>query len=239
MNVITIFVLLLLILTGQAESMEVSVRAVRSDGVFKGINRQNVDITLYGVEGRSLYKLAENFYIYGEASFTAPVDSTKFMDGIAEYAIKPYIAKTELTITLEGDDTVMFMVGPAFRYTHIDFEAIVPGTSKHGNGKGYIENWFVAQSLRFRGRSGPHWIELIGKVYIPISWQIKSKTKVYDGEVLVEERIEEEHGPGDIGGKIEITYRYKTFTVSVGYEYTPITNKTGTNLFTTGLGITF
>jgi hypothetical protein len=231
--------LMLLFLPCPGESNEVTVEAVNGYGILKNLNKQNVNVTFYGIRSRVLYKLAENFYITGEGSLLIP-EKANFSDGKARFTIEPTVTSAELSITLEGDDNVMFTVGPMFRYTRIPVDAIaLSDPAITGHGKVSIEDWFAVESMRFRGQSGPHRIELRGSVYIPISWKRHSNLKVYKNGNLIEVTDEKDSGSGNMGGKIELTYGYKMVTVSTGYEYMSITNKSGMNLFTLTAGVTF
>jgi len=221
------------------ESNEVTVEAVNGYGILKNLNKQNVDVTFYGIRSRVLYKLAENFYITGEGSFLIS-QKADFSDGKARFTIEPTVTSAELAITLEGDDNVMFTVGPMFRYTRIPADAIaLNDPTMTGHGEISIEDWFAVESMRLRGQSGPHRIELRGSVYIPISWKGHNNFKVYKNENLIEATDKKDSGSGNMGGKIELTYGYKMVIISASYEYASVTKGGGINLLTLTAGIAF
>jgi hypothetical protein len=231
--------LMFLFLPCPGESNEVTVEAVNGYGILKNLNKQNVNVTFYGIRSRVLYKLAENFYITGEGSLLIP-EKADFSDGRAKFTIEPKIATAELAITLEGDDTVMFTVGPMFRYVRMTTNAVVlnnPGIT--GYSELTVEDWYAVESIRFRGQSGPHRIELIGSVYIPISWKGHINSKEYINGDLNKTIDEKDSGSGSMGGKLELTYGYKRVIISAGYEYASVTEGGGINLFTLTAGIAF
>ncbi|MCX7794324.1 MAG: hypothetical protein N2257_07990 [Thermodesulfovibrionales bacterium] len=169
---------------------------------------------LYGIRGVNYLKISDLLVVRSEVSafFTDMKDMDKYGFKIAS-DVKTIALRTALA--LEGDDSVGFFFGPVWRVTWMDVNFdLVNNPLIKGEGSARISEFYITESFRFKGETGPHRLEFIAEVFIPIDGSSKSEFK----NTLGYREEESEYIDLGLGYGIELKYSYKQFLFGARYQ---------------------
>jgi|GEM_PF-6121996 len=230
-RIVTIALILLFSASAYGETY---IDGVVGNIVYKGFANQNIDSMMAGIRGVNILKISDILNIRSEGSFMYG-KKEEIRGNSAFIQMQPYLITLRTGISLEADNSVMFTVGPMWRYFYTPVDFKFPAVSLSTSDRYFSETWYAVESMRFLGISGPYRIEFLGEIFIPLSQKYRHIDKEYvNGEWISYSRTE--HSSGRIGGAIELRFGYKSLIIDTRYEYCNFSPGMGANLLTLGIG---